>query len=257
MPFISVGDSQLYHEVHGEGPAVVLMHGIGGNHAGWFNQVPRFSRDYRTVTIDQRGFGLSTDAEGLGRTAMPGDLLHLLDHLGIERAVLVAQSMSGGAASAFTCQHPERVAGLVMADTAQGLALSEDLMRLQEEANIAGQALTPVQRVFGPTFLAARPELVFLYRQISGFNRYSARHIVGQFPLHTPQALAETGVPVMFLAGSEERRFPVPLLRGAHKQVAGSRFVEIAEAGHSVYFEQPEAFNAAVLGFIADVLKAA
>ncbi len=255
MPFIAAGDSQLYHEVHGDaGLPVVLLHGVGGNHASWFNQVPVLAQRHRTVVIDQRGFGLSTDAEGLGRTVMHEDLLRHLDHLGIERAVLVAQSMSGGAAVNLTCQHPDRVAALLLADTVQGIALDDRLTRIQEEAMAAGQKLTPLERVFGPTFLAAAPELVFLYRQISGFNRYNARNIAGRFPVHPPERLAATGVPLLFLAGTEERRFPLPLIRGVQAQVAGSRYVEIGKAGHSVYFEQPDAFNDAVLRFIADAV---
>ncbi|RVT92017.1 alpha/beta fold hydrolase [Rhodovarius crocodyli] len=252
MPFIEAGNSRLYHEVHGEGPPVVLMHGVGGNHAGWFNQVPAFARRHRTVVIDQRGFGLSTDAEGLGRSAMADDLALVLDHLGIERAAIVAQSMSGGAAVNFACRHPGRVSALVMADTAQGIALSPDLAAIQAEAMKAGEALTPIERVFGPSFLAAEPSLAFLYRQISGFNRYNARSITGAFPLNAPEALAATGIPILFLAGAEERRFPVPLLRGVQAQVAGSRFVLIERAGHSVYFERPDAFNEVVLGFLAE-----
>src|SRR5580658_5607442 len=64
MPYFTSGQSQLYYEDIGEGPAVVLAHGVGGNHASWFNQVPTLSKRYRTIVIDHRAFGNSDDVEG-------------------------------------------------------------------------------------------------------------------------------------------------------------------------------------------------
>lgn len=251
MPFLTVGESQLYHEVHGEGSPLVLMHGVGGNRVSWFQQIPSFARHHRTVVIDQRGFGLSTDAEEIGRSAMHDDLRHVLDALAIDRATLVAQSMSGGAAVGFTCRHPDRVASLVLADTVQGIVLDAEQSRLMEAMLQAGEALTPIERVFGPTFVANAPEQVLLYRQISSFNRYNARTISGSFPQHTPSELAASAVPVLFMAGTEERRCPVPVIRSVCAMVAGAEYVEIERAGHSVYFEQPALFNQAVLSFVS------
>ena len=92
----------IYHEVHGDGPALVLAHGMGGNHASWFNQVPFFSRWFKVITFDHRGFGNSGDLEGgADRSRFPDDLKDLFDQLGIAKAILVAQSMSGGTCAAF------------------------------------------------------------------------------------------------------------------------------------------------------------
>jgi pimeloyl-ACP methyl ester carboxylesterase len=257
MPHLTVGGSRLYFESHGDGPAVVLVHGVGGNHVSWFNQVPYFSRSYRVVTIDQRGFGLSEDAEGLGRSAMAGDLLHVLDHLGIERAALVAQSMGGGTCANVTCTAPGRIAALVMADTVLGLVAPPALQALSDSSTAAAASLTQAERVLGPDIRRDDPERVFLYLQIAGFNRYNARTVAGQFPRHEPAALAATGVPVLFLVGAEDVRFPAELVRGMHVAVAGSRYVEIPSAGHSAYFERPDVFNSLVAGFLAETWPAA
>ena len=55
---------ELYHEEHGEGPAVVFAHGAGGTHMSWWNQIPTFSQHYRCITYSQRGFGFSPDVAG-------------------------------------------------------------------------------------------------------------------------------------------------------------------------------------------------
>jgi pimeloyl-ACP methyl ester carboxylesterase len=251
MPHVTSGRSRIYYEVHGEGPPLVLMHGVGGNHVSWFNQVPEFSRHFRTVILDHRGFGLSDDHEGAGRSAMVDDLCVVLAELGIERTRLVAQSMSGGVAVNFTRRSPERVEALVLADTVVGFELPPDLTARLQAMSAAGQHLSTVERVFGSTFLTSDPAQVFLYRQISSFNRYNARNITGAFPLQAPATLSAQGVPILFLAGAEERRFPVEVIRGVQSLVAGSTYLEVPRAGHSVYFEQPEAFNEAVLGFMS------
>ena len=252
MPFVTCGASRIFYEEHGEGPPLVLLHGIGGNHASWFQQVPVLSRHFRTITIDHRGFGNSTDEEGLGRGAMVEDLIAVLDELGIARTRVIAQSMSGGVAVNLTCRQPQRVEQLILADTIVGFTLPPELAALQAAADEAGKGLTTVQRVFGDTFLAEDAARIFLYRQISSFNRYSARHITGQFGQQPPEALAATQVPTLFIAGAEERRFPVAVIEGVQSRVAGSLFQLVPGAGHSVYFERPGVFNEVVLRFLRD-----
>jgi 3-oxoadipate enol-lactonase len=94
MPKIQVNGIDLYYEVHGDGPAIVFAHGAGGNHLSWWQQVPVFTRQYCCITFDHRGFGQSSDnPNGPGSQAFVEDLKQLLDHLKIERASPVAQSM--------------------------------------------------------------------------------------------------------------------------------------------------------------------
>jgi 3-oxoadipate enol-lactonase len=89
MPTLDLQASQLYYERHGEGPAIVFAHGIGGNHAAWFQQIAVFARSYEVIVFDHRGFGRSTDTEQLGRNAFVSDLGALVDHLGLNRFALV------------------------------------------------------------------------------------------------------------------------------------------------------------------------
>ena len=117
MASAAVNGINLYYEEHGAGPAVVFAHGAGGNHLSWWQQVPVFSRKYRCVTFDHRGWGLSLDGHDAGPAAFVEDLRELLDHLGIERAALVAQSMGGLTCLSFAIAYPQRVWALVMGNT--------------------------------------------------------------------------------------------------------------------------------------------
>ncbi|HXD91001.1 MAG TPA: alpha/beta hydrolase, partial [Candidatus Binataceae bacterium] len=122
MPHARINGIDLYYETHGEGPALVLAHGGGGNHLSWWQQVPALSPQYRCVTFDHRGFGESRDVtDGPGPNAYVEDLRQLLDHLGIAKAALVGQSMGGWTVLGFAAAFPERASALVLCDTSAGM----------------------------------------------------------------------------------------------------------------------------------------
>lgn len=107
-----------YHDV-GEGDAVVLLHGGGPGASGWSNfgrNVPVFAGAFRTVVPDQPGFGRSTKLTEHPQyfSHSAAALLGLLDHLGIERAHLVGNSLGGGTAVRFALDHPDRAGRLVL-----------------------------------------------------------------------------------------------------------------------------------------------
>ena len=157
MPFAKVNGIDLYYESTGTGPPVVLAHGVGGNHAIWWKQVKYFSQWYQVINFDHRGFGLTSDVEGgPGRAAFVDDLEALLDHLEIEKATLVAQSMGGRTCLGFSVKRPERVQALVMAATTGFFEATGALAARQEVVRKATEALVQAERVLSPSFRAAR-----------------------------------------------------------------------------------------------------
>src|SRR5260370_2131585 len=116
-----IGKFSIYYERVGAGAPIVFLHGLGGNHLSGWQQVPYFMRSFECVTVDQRGFGLSPDPDGLFNRAHSSDLAALLDHLEIDKAVLIGQSMGGWTIVGYALEHPERVAAMVMADTPGGI----------------------------------------------------------------------------------------------------------------------------------------
>jgi pimeloyl-ACP methyl ester carboxylesterase len=251
MPYCAVNATNLYYESFGEGRPVVFVHGSGGNHASWFNQVHAFSSRCRVITIDQRGFGNSEDSDGRGRSAMVDDLGGLLDHLEIARAVLVAQSLGGGTCAGYTVRHPERVAGLVLCDTLTGIRLPPDVVPLMAEISKRTAGLAQAIRVLGPQTRERSPEKAILYTQLASFNTHRFGATPGAFDPVDAAMLAATRVPILYVVGSDDILYPPDCIRRVQALVPNSQLVEIAGAGHSAYFEDPATFNRHLGEFLA------
>ncbi len=85
MPFARSDGANIYYEVHGEGPAVLFVHGSGGHHATWWQQVAALRDDYTVITVDLRGFGKSDSAfEEFDSREFPGDILAVLEAAGVD-----------------------------------------------------------------------------------------------------------------------------------------------------------------------------
>lgn len=250
MPYLEAGQSKLYYEQYGSGAPVVLAHGVGGNHASWFNQIPTLERDYRVISIDQRAFGNSTDVEALGRSAFVDDLKLLLDALEIDRAALVGQSMGGGTLAAFTCRYPGRVSGLVHCDSLAAVTLPEPYASALTALNASTRDLSQAERVLGKTTRDHDPERTLLYLQIASFNSVTVKTVKGTPTPWTPADLAATKVPVLYVVGEEDVIATPDLIRALHELTPGSTFLELKRAGHSAYFERPDDFNRMLLGFL-------
>jgi pimeloyl-ACP methyl ester carboxylesterase len=121
MPYVTRGDVRLFCTDEGEGPAVVLVHGLGADSHDWNWQIPELARRYRTVAVDLRGHGASSvPASGYGIAEHVDDLVAVLDGLGIDRAVVVGHSLGGLVVAAFAISYPDRVAAVVEVDPAYG-----------------------------------------------------------------------------------------------------------------------------------------
>ncbi len=270
MASATVSGIDLYYEEHGAGPAVVFAHGAGGNHLSWWQQVPVFSRSYRCVTFDHRGWGLSLDGQEAGPAAFVDDLRGLLDHLGIERAALVAQSMGGLTCLGFTIAYPQRVWALVMGNTFAGMRravwlAADDELRAKAHASWDRRRRDGVRRALAPGFARREREKAFLYSQIRSLNEEGPNRLRTDEQVMRaralerdprvaagPEALAAIRAPVVFIGGEHDEVMPPSLMEVACGLIPGARMVLVLGAGHSVYFEKPETFNRIALEFLAD-----
>ena len=240
---------EMFYECHGTGPAVVFAHGAGGTHLSWWQQIPFFSEHFQCVTFDHRGFGRSRDVgDKPGQRAFVQDLLNLLDHLDIQKAALVGQSMGGWTALGFASSFPERVTALVMCDSPGGYTNSEvdRLMAARSEDREA----------FAKSFSEQEPELAFLYEEIrrSTVDRTSddwsnLRRGLFSAPVDASRVI-ENEIPTLFVVGEEDSIFPPALIEAVHRDIPGSELAIIPDAGHSVYFERPKVFNRLVKEFL-------
>ncbi len=254
---LDVSGATLTYDVFGDGPnTVIFVHGGGGNHLSWWKQIPQFMDRFRCVTYSVRGFAGSPDHSEEGPSAYARDLGELMDQLGIERAALVGQSLGGFSVLPFAARHPERAAAVMMADTIIGVGDPDLLAELQTQLATAREALQQqaANIMVAPAYVEREPAALFLYNQIRGLNpplRVSGQLGVDEGAASVDQ-LRNATMPVVFLVGAEDRLVPPSVVRQAVELLPNARYVEVAEGGHSVYWELPEAFNAEVERLLAD-----
>lgn len=244
---LATAGAEIYWQAHGEGPAVVLAHGIGGNHAIWYWQIDALARSNRVIIFDHRGFGLSRDLDGRGRDAFIDDLVALLDYLSEARVALVGQSMGAGTCIGFAHRSPDRVAALAICDSLHGISESAEVKAVMDAGRARTASLPQIERVLGP---GAPPELAALYRQIASFNAVDRHSLTGSFDARPGADLGGKGFPILFLAGVEDMLFPIEAVRLAQGEVAGSFLVEVNDAGHSAFLEAPVQFNDTILSLL-------
>ncbi len=261
MPNVEVPGANLYYEVDGDGPTIVLAHGAGGNRMIWWQQVPELARDHRVVRFDHRSFGRSRcEAGALDPRLFADDLRAILDAEGIEHASLVCQSLGGWTGLRTALESPERVTCLVLCGTPGGIAHPKVLEaaasigdRIQAEGVRGSAALAP-------GFETVQPELAFLYDQISGLNVDFDMAALGK--IFDPECrfeverAAELRVPTLMVMGGRDLLFPIDSLRAVAELIPGVETAEFPECGHSVYFEAAAEFNATVRAFIEGHEKA-
>jgi len=243
MPYVELPGVSLYYEVHGtSGPWIVFAHGAGGNHLSWWQQVPQFSQHARCVTYAQRGWGRSV-APTPAPTVFATDLIALLDHLSIEQAVLVGQSMGGWSVLGAALAAPDRVRHLVLTGTIAGLSddtTLTELARLHDPSNPFDAHLA-----LAPEYPARDPERTFLFDAIAGLNPPPSPQFIGALiRLQYANDAASLRVPTTFIGGERDQLFPPSLIERAHAMVPDAALHFVAGAGHSVYFEAPREFNA-------------
>ena len=267
MPTAPINGVNIHYESHGGGFPLVLTSGLGGNTGNWAGQVPAFSQHYRFIAWDPRGHGGSDSPphrEQYGIQVSAQDLGALLDHLEIERAYVGGLSMGGAIAVRFTLDYPQRVAALLIMDSASasGLPLPPDaqamLQHVIELAESQGmEAVADYSIQADPdlkTRAAARPESLATLRQ--GFLSLDPGGYANTIrslmePDFSTERLSEIAVPTLVLAGEGD-----PAQEAAHltqSKISGSRYEVIPGAGHLSNLDEPEEFNSRVLEFLRSV----
>ena len=259
MPFLALNGIDLFYDDHpgpsDDAPVIVFLHGAGGNHLSWWQQVPHFRKQYRCVTIDHRSYGASTDPKDEGWARYGEDLVGLLDHLGLDRVALVAQSMGGRTALDTAVRVPDRISAVVMADTWGFFQWPENLdrdVRLREPL-MADRVERGLPVMVAESFPERDPERMFLYQQMQALNapldqRSMDKNLRTGGP--TKDEVAALTVPILFLGGTEDIVVSPEIVRATHEIIPGSEYREVPGCGHSTYWEDPETFNTLVGEFL-------
>ena len=260
----SLRGSHVAYDDVGDGAAatLVLLHGFPHSRALWaavLDALLALAPGWRLVVPDLRGFGESDVGGPWSVEQWADDVVALLDHLGVERAVVGGLSMGGYVALALWRLHAARVRALVLADTRAGAdtpAVRErrhELIALARERGAEAVAESQLSGALGATTRETRPELVERLRALMAAQPVEG--IVGALeamlarPDSTP-LLATIDVPSLVIVGEEDAVTRPSEARALSDGIAGARLVTIARAGHVSCWEQPAAFAESVAGFL-------
>lgn len=258
--FVEHDGERIYYEVLGSGGTpLVLSHGAGGNHAVWYQQVAHFAQQRTVVTWDHRGYGRSTDAGDLsGPQVAVGDLLAVLDTLGIDRADLVGQSMGGWSVVGAALARPGIARRVVLADTLGGFTSPEIEAGLSERPTDPPGSLDVLggHPALGLRFSESELERAHLYQCLGQMGSADASVIIPRLlrVTHSADEARLLTMPALCIAGERDPLFPPASIRALADLLPDARYVEVPGCGHSPYFEDPSAWNSAVDTFLESLV---
>ena len=253
----------MYYVEAGAGEPLLLIMGFGGDHTAWAFQHGAFAARYRVIAFDNRGAGQTSAPDQPYTTAMmAADALGLMDALGIDRAHVIGVSMGGMIAQELALAHPERVRSLHLGCTfarpdAYMLALNAAWRDMRIGLGRDQTLRTLALWLFAPTTYAERPDLVEMLLQNALANPYPQS--VAGF-LRQGEAIAAHDAidrleaircPTLVSVAENDILVPPRFSRDLARRIPGAELRVISAAGHCYFLEQPEAFNALSLDFIA------
>jgi pimeloyl-ACP methyl ester carboxylesterase len=254
----TVYGAKIHYQEAGSGPAVILLHGLGGDSSNWAPTVGPLAKSHRVIVPDQIGFGRSDKPLINYRVATLVDFLAgFMKELKIERATLVGNSLGGWTAVAFALAYPQKVDRLVLVDAA-GFRLDRDAdPRILNGLNPATRdAMKQVMALafYNKELFASDAAVDMLFaRKIATGDGYTIQRFIdsvlrGDDVLDNK--LAAIKQPTLIIWGREDGLTPLSMGERFKKEIAGSELFIIEKCGHVPQLEKPAEFNAALSKFL-------
>ena len=256
----------------GSGPALVLLHGLGGNWRNWAANISVLSQSHRVVALDLPGFGCSEPYTGAVTIERYVDtVVELLDRLGIERTTFVGNSLGGLLTIETAARHPDRVGAAILVGSG-GIPMTSLRHRL-----------IAIPQARAVNYLLRRPRA---RRAVARGDR--ARRLIAGMVFHDPRTIPEDLVadalnglgapafravfdagqsydarvraphvacPTLVLWGREDRLLPVAMGEELHRLIPDSRLVVWNATGHCPMIENPARFHDLVTAFSAETAE--
>jgi len=249
MPKINRNGVQIHYEVHGSGPVVLLSHGYCATLQMWQGQIEPLSRDHTLLLWDMRGHGQS-DYPGYpsaySEALTIADMVALLDAVNVPTAVVGGLSLGGYLSLAFHRAQRERVKALMIIATGPGYRSDQP----REDWNRYAIGLAERLERDGLAALGKSGEVVASRHRSAEGLVHAARGMLTQRDASVIDSLPTIAVPTLVIAGANDQRFLKATDYMARK-IPGAQKLIIPDAAHAVNIDQPDAFNAALLRFLA------
>ena len=271
MPTAAASDGiKLYYEEVGSGTPIVFVHEFAGDHRSWHLQMRFFSRRYRAIAFNARGYPPSEVPEDPARYSQAQaaeDIRAILDHLRLPKAHVVGMSMGGYATLHFGLDHPDRALSLVVAGAGYGSVATDRATFHKDTDHViaqfeAGMAKVAEFYTLGPTRVQFRAKDPVGWKEF--YDRFAGGSALGHantmrgvqrkrpsiFELE--DKLSKCEVPTLIMTGDEDDPCLEPgIFMKRTMRAAG--LVVIPNSGHAINLEEPALFNQAVLDFLTAV----
>lgn len=253
---------ELAYVLRGNGAPLVMIHGAQGDQSMFADLASVCAANFRVLTFDQRGSGLSEKPDIDYSIAMlADDTAALMDHLGIARAHIIGVSMGGMIAQEFALRHPQKVRSLVLGCTTAGGPKSVRLGGAALTSAYSTAAMTPEARgkalaeaAFTKGYLEQHPEVIASMiesRRSRPIDNSAFPHRMKAAQEHnTYDRLGEIRSPTLVITGKDDALISWENSRILADCINGAEQVILEPAGHCFWMEQPKQSHAAIAGFI-------
>jgi pimeloyl-ACP methyl ester carboxylesterase len=261
MPTVRLNGVEIYHELHGDGPPLLMIAGLASDSQSWLPVRDSLAAQFRLVLVDNRGSGRSTQDAPLSVELLAADCAALLESLGIARAHVLGHSLGGMAALELAAQRPELVDRLVLAGTGQVSGLGRSVFADLAAARTHGlPAITWFRLLFpwlfrpaffeDPAAVAKAAELSVEYPWPQRDAAFAAQLAAGLGYHGFRDAAARVRAPTLVLHGSLDRLMPHETAGRAFDAIPGRRLVLLDDAAHALHWDAPGAFVRETLAFL-------
>jgi 3-oxoadipate enol-lactonase len=255
---------ELAYELRGAGAPLVMIHGAQGDQTMFAGLAAAFAGNYRVLTFDQRGSGLSEKPDMPYSMAMlADDTAALMDHLGIAAAPIIGVSMGGMIAQEFALRHPQKVRSLILGCTTpggpkairrDGTALANAYSTKPMTAEERGKALA--EAAFSQSYLAAHPEIIASMiesRRQRPIDSTAFGHRMKAAGEHnTYERLGQIRCPTLVITGKDDALIAWENSQVLAEHIPGARLVVLEPAGHCFWMEQPAQTHDAITRFLSE-----
>jgi 3-oxoadipate enol-lactonase len=254
MPELLSNEAKLYYDVRGEGFPIIFTHGASWNHLQWKKQVEFFKDKFKVITWDVRGHGYSTLPDGpVNSEDFSSDLIALMDHLKLDKAILCGLSMGGHISLQTAIRYPERVKSLILIGTPCSNTL-----------NLYEKVFVPINR-FSSKIISMQLSAKLQAKMLSQFNRENYDYIISAFSMiskdnwirvwdavtrmESKHNLHQVKCPTLLLIGDHDTltRRHQPYI---HDRIHNSTLRTINNAHHGTNLDNPRAVNEEIMNFI-------
>ncbi len=262
MPYCTINRGTLYYEIHGEGEPLLLIAGLASDVQSWITVKKPLASRYKLILFDNRGVGRTTFTPGtISIEQMTEDVVRLLEHLEIKQTHVLGHSMGGMVAMNLSLKHPELVKKSVLAATSAKVNM-RNTMQFRDWATFLKEEMD-MDLWFKNLFYWLYSDALFektstIAAYLIGSLNYPYPIIYESFNQQVEAAigfdftqnLSRITVPTLVLLAEDDKIFPVRQSSTTLGQIPQVSLKTIAEAGHSLHIEQPQATIKEVIDFL-------